>query len=150
MPSSAMALFEGKYQHEKSKNFEEFLKALGVPLVPRKVVANSSPVVEVTRRKGDSSEGKEETCEEQWTIRMSTLLRDIEYCFVPGQPMQTESMGGKAKNVFTIEKNTIIQRQDAPTYSTEVVREFTDDGLTMTMKHVESGTECHRYFKRII
>ena len=60
------------------------------------MVANSSPVVEVIRCKGETSEN-EETCEEQWTIRMSTLLRDIEYCFVPGQPMQTESMGGKAK-----------------------------------------------------
>ncbi|XP_063867398.1 fatty acid-binding protein-like isoform X1 [Scylla paramamosain] len=149
MSSTDMALFEGKYQHEKSKNYEEFLKAIGVPLVPRKVVVNSSPVVEVTRCKGETSGDKEETCEEQWSIRMSTLLRDIEYRFVPGQPMQTESMGGQAKNVFTIENNRIIQRQDAPTYSTEVVREFTDDGLTMTMKHVESGIECHRYFKRI-
>lgn len=132
-----MVQFEGKYQHEKSQNFEEFLKAIGVPLVPRKVVANSNPVVEVTKD-GDT-----------WSIKMSTLLRDIVYKFKPGEPTHTESMGGSAKNVFTIENNVIRQQQESPTFSTDVLREFTDDNLHMTMTHVESGTVCHRYFKRV-
>lgn len=57
----------------------------GVPLIPRKMVAASNPVVEV-RRDGDT-----------WTIRMNTLVRTVEYVFEPGQTVETETMGGMAQ-----------------------------------------------------
>ncbi|XP_068206606.1 fatty acid-binding protein-like [Palaemon carinicauda] len=131
-----MVKFEGKYEHVKSENFDEFLKSIGVPLIPRKMVTSSNPVVEVSKE-GDV-----------WVIRMSTLIRTIEYKFTPGEPIQTETMGGMAQNVFTFEDNVIKHTQKSDTYTTEVLREFSDDSLVMTLKHVESGTTCHRYFKR--
>lgn len=132
-----MAQFEGKYEHIKSENFEEFLRAIGVPMIPRKLVTASNPTVEVTR------EG------EYWVIRMATLIRTIEYKFIPGETIQTETMGGMAENVFTFEENTIKQTQKSDTYTTEVLREFTDEGLVMTLRHLESGTICYRHFKRV-
>lgn len=132
-----MVQFEGRFQHERSENFDEFLKAIGVPLIPRKMVAASNPVVEV-RRNGDT-----------WTIRMNTLVRTVEYVFEPGQTVETETMGGMAQNVFTIEDDRIMQIQKSDTYTTEVIRQFTEDSLIMTITHVESGTVCHRYFRRL-
>ncbi|XP_042212791.1 cellular retinoic acid-binding protein 1-like isoform X2 [Homarus americanus] len=132
-----MVQFEGKYQHERSDNFDEFLKAIGVPMIPRKMVTSSNPVVEVVRE-GD-----------RWTIRMNTLIRTIEYNFTPGEVISSETMGGLAQNVFTIENDCIRQTQRSDTYTTEVIREFFDDSLVMTLTHVESGIVCHRYFRRI-
>ncbi|XP_066943690.1 fatty acid-binding protein-like [Macrobrachium rosenbergii] len=132
-----MVQFEGKFEHDRSENFDEFLKSIGVPLIPRKLMTSSNPVVEVAKE-GDV-----------WVIRMSTLIRTIEYKFTPGEPIQTETMGGMAQNVFTFEGNVIKQTQKSDTYTTEVLREFSDDNLVMTIKHVESGITCHRYFKRV-
>ncbi|XP_037799369.1 cellular retinoic acid-binding protein 1-like isoform X2 [Penaeus monodon] len=132
-----MVQFEGRFQHERSENFDEFLKAIGVPLIPRKMVVASNPVVEV-RRDGDT-----------WTIRMNTLVRTVEYVFEPGQTVETETMGGMAQNVFTIEDDKIMQTQKSDTYTTEVIRQFTEDSLIMTITHVESGIICHRYFRRL-
>ncbi|KAK7081819.1 hypothetical protein SK128_003216 [Halocaridina rubra] len=106
-------------------------------MIPRKVVSASNPCVEITKE-GD-----------YWIIRMSTLIRTIEYKFIPGEPIETETMGGMAQNTFTFEENSIKHIQKSNTYTTEVIREFTDDELVMTLKHVESGTVCHRYFKRV-
>ncbi|XP_071545110.1 fatty acid-binding protein-like [Panulirus ornatus] len=132
-----MVQFEGRYQHERSENFDEFLKAIGVPLIPRKLVLTANPVVEVFRQ------------EERWVIRMNTLVRTIEYNFLPGETIETETMGGVAQNVFMIEEGRITQTQTSSKYTTEVIREFTDESLVMTITHVESGTVCHRYFRRL-
>ncbi|XP_045599849.1 fatty acid-binding protein [Procambarus clarkii] len=132
-----MEHLEGKYQHERSENFDEFLKAIGVPLIPRKLMLTSKPDVEVVRD-GD-----------RWTIRMLTLIKTIEYAFTPGEVVKSETMGGLAENVFSVEGSCIRQTQKSANYTTEIVREFSQEGLAMTLTHVESGTVCHRYFKRI-
>jgi len=132
-----MVKFEGKYQHQRSEKFDELLKAIGVPLIPRKLVGTSNPLVEVIKN-GDT-----------WNIKMHTLLRTIEYTFTAGETVNTETMGGVAKNIFTFEDNKIKQTQTAPKYTLEVVREFSDESLTMIQTHVETGIVSHRYFKRI-
>ncbi|XP_037799368.1 sodium/calcium exchanger regulatory protein 1-like isoform X1 [Penaeus monodon] len=125
-----------KYVLNISWFFSQFSEE-GVPLIPRKMVVASNPVVEV-RRDGDT-----------WTIRMNTLVRTVEYVFEPGQTVETETMGGMAQNVFTIEDDKIMQTQKSDTYTTEVIRQFTEDSLIMTITHVESGIICHRYFRRL-
>ena len=42
-------LLPGCYQHEKSDNLEQFLAERNVPLIARKVVANTSPRLEISR-----------------------------------------------------------------------------------------------------
>lgn len=73
------------YKRTISEDEHSLFLPLGVPLIPRKMVAASNPVVEVSRD-GDT-----------WTIRMNTLVRTVEYIFVPGQTMETETMGGLAQ-----------------------------------------------------
>merc|ERR1711915_408594 len=106
-------------------------------MIPRKLVGTSNPLVEVIKN-GDT-----------WNIKMHTLLRTIEYTFKEGETVNTETMGGTAKNVFTFEDNKIKQSQTSDKYTLEVVREFSDEGLTMVQTHLESGIVSHRYFTRI-
>merc|ERR1712133_218347 len=59
----------GKYKLATSENFEEFMKALGVGMLTRKLGNKSSPVVTVTEENGE------------YTMKQESLLKTSEIKF---------------------------------------------------------------------
>merc|ERR1712013_836881 len=67
---SAMAC-TGKYQLTKSENFEEFMKAVGVGLVSRKLGNKFSPVVTITE------EGGEYTFKQESAVKIGEEFEEV-------------------------------------------------------------------------
>ncbi|EDW80925.1 fatty acid-binding protein [Drosophila tropicalis] len=117
-----MASFVGKkYKLEKSENFDDYMKELGVGLVLRKMGNSISPTVEVTLE-GDT-----------YTLTTTSTFKTSAISFKLGEEFDEETLDGRqVKSVITLDGNKLVQEQkgDKPT---TIVREFTDSELTTTL-----------------
>ena len=78
-----MAACTGKYKLTHSENFEEFMKALGVGLVTRKLGNKSSPVVTITEEAGE------------FTMKQESLVKTSEIKFRIGQEFDEVTADGR-------------------------------------------------------
>merc|ERR1712127_982770 len=53
----------GVFQHEKSEGLNEYLTALGVPLVAKKMITSTNPEVTISQDN------------EQWTVKFKVLIK---------------------------------------------------------------------------
>ena len=128
---------EGKYTLETSENFDEFMKALGVGLVMRKLGATSKPTVELIKNN------------DEWTLKTSTAMKTTEVKFKMGEEFdETTYDGRECKTKFTTEDgNKLVQVQNATKgKSAKYVREFTDAEMIMTCEC--DGVTSKRIYKR--
>ncbi|BFF88991.1 probable fatty acid-binding protein [Drosophila madeirensis] len=117
-----MASFVGKkFKLEKSENFDEYMKELGVGLVLRKMGNSISPTVEVTIE-GDT-----------YTLTTTSTFKTSSISFKLGEEFDEETLDGRqVKSIITLDGNKLIQEQKGDKPST-IVREFTDGDLTTTL-----------------
>ncbi|XP_064556451.1 fatty acid-binding protein [Drosophila montana] len=124
-----MASFVGKkYKLDKSENFDEYMKELGVGMVLRKMGNTVSPTVEVTLE-GDT-----------YTLTTTSTFKTSAISFKLGEEFDEETLDGrKVKSVITLDGNKLTQEQKGDKPST-IVREFTDSELitTLTIGSVKS------------
>ncbi|XP_037952337.1 probable fatty acid-binding protein [Teleopsis dalmanni] len=117
-----MACWEGKkYKLDKSDNFDEYMKELGVGLVLRKMGNSVNPTVELVKD-GDN-----------YTFTTTSTFKTSAITFKLGEEFDEETLDGrKVKSVITMDGNKLIQEQtgDKPT---TIVREFTADELIVTL-----------------
>ena len=66
----------GSYQFEKNENFEEFLTATGVPMIPRKMMTSTSPSINI------SKDGN------KWTISFKVLMKSNSISFELGKEFE--------------------------------------------------------------
>ena len=78
-----MAACTGKYKLTTSENFEEFMKALGVGLVTRKLGNKSSPTVTITEEAGE------------FTMKQESLVKTSEIKFRIGQEFDEVTADGR-------------------------------------------------------
>ena len=81
-----MAACTGKFKLTQSENFEEFMKALGVGLVTRKLGNKSSPTVTVTEDNGE------------YTFKQESLVKTSEIKFKIGQEFDEVTADGRQGN----------------------------------------------------
>ncbi|XP_012288077.1 fatty acid-binding protein, muscle isoform X2 [Orussus abietinus] len=129
-----MTDFLGKqYKLEKSDKFDEYMKALGVGMVVRKMGATVSPVVELTENSGE------------YTLKTSSAFKNTEIKFKPGEEFDEETPDGrKVKSVITLEGNKLIQVQKGDKETT-IEREFTPTEMKAVMK--VDDIVCTRVYK---
>ncbi|XP_033214744.1 sodium/calcium exchanger regulatory protein 1 isoform X1 [Belonocnema kinseyi] len=129
-----MSGFVGKkYKLETSEKFDEYMKALGVGLVTRKMGASVSPVVEVTKD-GD-----------EYIMKTTSTFKSSELKFKPGVEFDEETPDGrKVKTTITVDgdKMSQIQKGDKDTV---IEREFTDSEMKAIMK--VDDIVCTRIYK---
>lgn len=131
-----MVQIEGLYHLEKSENFEEFMKALGVGMVMRKLANNAKPSVEF-KKNGDN-----------WIFNTISAVKTTEVKFKLNEPFDDTSLDGReCTTTFTLDGNklTMLQKGKKGTDCT-YIREFTDSGLIMT--GTCNGVSCTRTYKR--
>jgi|ERR1711915_92552 len=132
-----MSKIQGKYTLDSSENFDEFMKALGVGLVMRKLGQTSKPTVELTESNGE------------WLLKTTTAMKTTELKFKVGEEFNESTYDGReCKTKFTIEDgNKLVQVQNATKgKSAKFVREFTDTEMIMVSEC--DGVQSKRIYKR--
>lgn len=99
-----MVQIVGKYQHQKNENLDEYFKAcgkfhyfreslfssvcfiIGIPYIPRKMMCNSSPLMEIK----SNEQG-------EWTVASSTFFRNVVSTFKLGEEYEEHMPGGIIK-----------------------------------------------------
>jgi len=116
------AFLNKKYKLATSENFDEYMKALGVGLVTRKMGNTVSPVVEL-KKEGDV-----------YTLTSSSTFKTTVISFEPGKGFDEETADGrKVKTTMTIDGNKLTQVQKGVDRTTTIVREFTADEMKAVM-----------------
>jgi fatty acid-binding protein 3 len=109
----------GDWKLASSENFEEYMKALGVGLVMRKLGNTTKPNVKLTQN-GD-----------EWTLQTISAIKSSEVKFRLNHEFDEETLDGrKVKTTFTLDGNRLVQTQrdkDNNVVST-ISREVTDNG----------------------
>lgn len=122
-----------KYKLFSSENFDEFMKALGVGMVTRKMGSSVSPVVELTESNG------------VYTLKTTSPFKNSEIKFKLGEEFDEETPDGrKVKSVCTLEGNKLIQVQKGEKETT-IEREFSPTEMKAVMK--VDDIVCTRVYK---
>ncbi|CAH1110175.1 unnamed protein product [Psylliodes chrysocephalus] len=120
---SLVGILGKKYKLEKSENFDDYMKTLGVGFVTRKAGAAVSPVVDL-QKDGD-----------QYVLSSCSTFKNVILKFTPGVEFDQETPDGrKVKATISIDGNTLHEVQkDAEGKETTIDRTFTADEVKMVM-----------------
>ncbi|XP_037777785.1 sodium/calcium exchanger regulatory protein 1-like [Penaeus monodon] len=135
-----MAKIEGKFKMESSENFDEFMKALGVGLVMRKMGNAATPTVEITKD-GDT-----------YAMKTTTTFKTTEIKFKLGEEFEETTADGRVvKSTITLDGNKLVHKQvgdkEKKEKDSELLREFTDDKMLMECK--VDDIVCKRVYSRL-
>nr|BAN20204.1 allergen, putative [Riptortus pedestris] len=125
-----------KYKLDKSEKFDEFMKALGVGLITRKMGNTVSPVVELTEDGGT------------YTLKSSSTFKNTVTTFKLGEEFEEDTPDGrKVKSVITLDgDNKLIHVQKGDKES-KIVREFTPEECKMILS--VDDIVCTRIYKKV-
>lgn len=124
----------GVWDVDSTENFDEYMKALGVGMVMRKMGNSVNPQVTITKD-GD-----------KFTVKAASTFKSTEFSFEMGQEFdETTADGRKVKTTMTLDGDKLVQTQkgDPPSVLT---REIVDGKLLLTMEC--KGVVAKRYYKK--
>jgi len=134
-----MSGFEGKWKLDSSENFDEYMKALGVGYLVRKMGAAAKPTMTVTHS-GDT---------DQWTVRSESTVKTSEFSFTFNQEFdETTADGRKVKSTMVKEGDTKWTQVQKGEPQSTITRELTDPN-TMVTVCVAKEVSSKRIYKRI-
>ena len=131
----------GRYLMESSENFDDFMKALGVGMIKRKLANSVIPINEI--EVADSGE---------YTIRTVTTVRTSEITFKLNEPFTEDTIDGrKTQTMPTRIGNLLKLDQKGDKSKGEKDSLMTRDlvGDIITMKLIVDNVVCTRIYKRI-
>ncbi|XP_051941302.1 fatty acid-binding protein, brain-like [Hippocampus zosterae] len=127
--------FCAKWKLVHSEKFEEYMKALGVDAVTRKVGNVTKPTVVI------SKDGDKVVVETLSTFRNTKLSAKLGEEFDETTPDDR-----KVKSTFTIENGKFVQVQKWDGKETTFTREIKDGKMVMTLTF--DGVECVRTYEK--
>merc|ERR1712117_509823 len=135
----SMVQMTGTYTRVSEEGYEDFLKVLNVGFMLRKAALASPPVMTITEAGGN------------WTMVTKTTMKSIELKFRLGEEFEEETTDGrKCKTTVTMEgDNKMVTKQKAMKAGEKdatAVREFSDDGVTLTI--TVDNVVSKQFFKR--
>ncbi|XP_068242988.1 fatty acid-binding protein-like [Palaemon carinicauda] len=158
----------GTYEHVKDENFEEFLIAAGVPYFVRNMILSSKPVVTIERiyeeedyyyeieddypdPDYDHHVVSEDNRVYQIVLTSSTFLVTHEARFRLGYySVKNDYDGTESKNLMKfIAPSVMVQFKEKGDLSTNIRREFSEEGILVTIVNIKSGMVAKRHYKRI-
>ncbi|CAH0549572.1 unnamed protein product [Brassicogethes aeneus] len=112
-----------KYELHDSQNFDEFMKALGVGFLTRKLGAAASPVVDLTKE-GD-----------EYTLTSVSTFKNVILKFKPGVEFDQETPDGRnVKATITVDGATLHEVQkDSAGKTTIIDRTWSPEEVKMVM-----------------
>jgi len=133
--------FPGKYLMESSDKFDEYMKALGVGMIKRRLANSVVPINEI-----EISESG------LYTIRTLTTVRNTELTFHLNEPFTEDTIDGrKTETTATRTGNLLVldQKADASKGEKNTVMTREVDGDLMTTKLIVDNITCIRIYKRM-
>ncbi|XP_073992569.1 fatty acid binding protein [Rhodnius prolixus] len=125
-----------KYKLSQSENFDDYMKALGVGLVTRKMGNAVSPVIELLEENGE------------YTLKSSSTFKNTVIKFKLGEEFDQETPDGrKVKSTITLENDNKLVEVQKGEKETTLVREFSKDEVKMTL--TIDDIVCTRIYKVI-
>lgn len=135
-----MPSIPGKYQHYKNEDIDDYFSVLGVPYMARKMMAMSSPLMEITL------DG------ETMTITSSSIMRTTSNTFKLGEEYEEKMPDAMIKSTTTIINDHELETKSVYAESDGSIRRhyfFTDDECVVTMTHQKAAKPAKRYYKRV-
>jgi len=134
-----MVQIEGNYVRTEEKDYDKFLTALGVGFLLRKAATASTPSMTISKS-GD-----------KWSMVTATSLKKVELNFELGKPFdETTTDGREVTTTVTMDGDnkwiTVQEPKKAGSKKVEVVRTFTDAGISVQMKC--DAVVSDQFFKR--
>jgi len=131
-----MSGFVGKWKLETSDNFDEYMKALGVSYLVRKMGASAKPTVVISQAGS------------KWTLKSESSVKTVEFtCSFDEEFDETTADGRKVKSTIHADSDkkwTHVQKGDVPS---TITRELTDPN-TLVMTCVAKDVTSTRVYKR--
>lgn len=120
------------YKNTESKNFDEYMTALGVGYFTRTIGNSVHPTVEL-KKNGD-----------KYTLLTTSTFKNSELHFELGKEFEEETLDGrKVKSTMTLDGNKLIHKMGGKPPST-ITREFKENEMIATMK-VKGVTATRKY-----
>ncbi|KAE9535580.1 hypothetical protein AGLY_007481 [Aphis glycines] len=118
-------IFNKKYKLDRSENFDEYMKALGVGMVKRTLANTIYPVVELTK----NDDGK-------FVLSSNSTMKNFSIVFNLDEEFDEETLDGRqVKAIIRQDGNKLVHVQKHSKHSdTTIVREFEPDQLKMFSK----------------
>ncbi|XP_078538026.1 fatty acid-binding protein, heart [Lissotriton helveticus] len=114
--------FVGTWKLMESKNFDEYMKAIGVGFAMRQVANMTKPTTIICLD------------EDKITVKTQSTFKNTEVSFQLGQEFEeTTADDRKAKSLVTLEEGKLHQVQKWDTNETTLVREIQDGKLILTL-----------------
>ncbi|KAJ6634732.1 putative fatty acid-binding protein, partial [Pseudolycoriella hygida] len=130
-----MAWVGKKYKLEKSENFGDYMKALGVGMMLRQVGNTVYPTVDLVKN-GD-----------EYSFTTSSTFKTTVIKFKEGEEFDEETLDGrKIRSVITFDGDKMIHDQKGDKGHI-IYRVFTETDLTVTMEL--DGIKVTRYYKAV-
>ncbi|NP_001155787.1 MPA13 allergen-like [Acyrthosiphon pisum] len=132
------AFLNKKYKLSSSEKFDEYMKALGVGMMTRKLGNTVSPVVELTK----SDDGK-------LVLSSNSTFKNSSIAFKLNEEFDEETPDGrKVKSLIVQDGNKLVHTQKCDKHNdTTIVREFEPEQLKMVLT-VDDIT-CTRIYKPV-
>jgi len=129
----------GKWKMDSSENFDEYLKALDVNVMLRKMASTATPTMEVSEEAGT------------FQLKTATTFKTTTITFKLNEPFDEETADGrKVKSTMTWEAGTLVhdQKGDPEKGQKDTVIRRTFDGDTMSLKCTVGDIIATRIYKR--
>ncbi|XP_067650808.1 fatty acid-binding protein homolog 6-like [Haliotis asinina] len=135
-----MAALLGNWQLERHENMDEYMKAVGVNIILRKMGLSITSYEEI-KQDGDN-----------WEIHITSTFKNAHLIFKLGEEFDEETMDGrKVKSTIVLEGDKLIHHQTAVKEDGEnstITRELEGDTLVITFVALKKNVTAKRFYKR--
>ncbi|XP_008329835.1 fatty acid-binding protein, heart [Cynoglossus semilaevis] len=128
--------FVGTWNMKETENFDEYMKELGVGFPTRKLGNMTKPTTIISVDGGVV------------TLKTQSAIKNTEISYKIGEEFdETTADGRKVKSVVSIEDGKMVHVQKWDGKETSLVREVSDNALTLTLKVGE--VVCIRRYEKV-
>lgn len=131
---SVEELAQGKWNLEKSENFDDYMKAIGVGMATRLIGNKLKPSQEISVSDGN------------WSIKTVSTFKSSELKFKIGEEFDETTPDGRAVKTTVVADGTTLTATQSGDIPTTMSRQFTKDTFTMILK--AKDVICTRVYKK--
>ncbi|KAF2368203.1 Calycin [Trinorchestia longiramus] len=135
-----MANISGVYVHERDEGLDEFLEQRGAHFLAEKMMVKMSPTVTI-----------EVDDEGTYRLYTKTQVKNFEWIFKLGEEVLLPTPDGTRTFIFELDdegKLTQTPTGESEAVGVKIEREFSDEGMVVTLIHMSSDETAKRFFRR--